>query len=70
MSVTVPDEFESWPFEARRFVLAEANGADDLRRAVNDIVGLPNDHQEDNAASFTKDELAAVLMALGGPEGA
>ena len=70
MSVTVPDEYEDWPFDARRFVLAEANTAVELREEVNAIVGLSNDEFEsDQAGSFTKDQLAAVLMALGGPQG-
>jgi hypothetical protein len=66
--VTVPEEYEEWPFEARRFVLAEANDTVALRRKIEEIVGLPHEDVEDNAGQFTKDELAAVLMALGGPE--
>lgn len=69
MSVDVPDEFDEWPFEARRFVLAEANDAKTLREAINGIVGLPNEkYRGDNAGQFTKEQLAAILMALGGPE--
>ena len=67
--VDVPDEYEAFPFEAKRFVLAEANTATDLRRAINNIVGLPNEGLEaDNASKVTKEELAAILMALGGPQ--
>jgi hypothetical protein len=67
--VDVPDEYEAFPFEAKRFVLAEANTVVEIRRAINNIVGLPNDEIEsDHANSFTKEELAAILMALGGPQ--
>ncbi|WEL29817.1 hypothetical protein [Haloferax volcanii] len=67
--VTVPDEFGEWPHDAKRFVLAEANSAIDLRVEINNIVGLSNDEfRSDNASSFTKEELAGILMALGGPE--
>lgn len=66
--IAVPDEFDDWPFDARRFVLAEANTAVELRDGINAIVGLSNDdYESDNAGQFTKDELAALLMALGGP---
>ena len=69
--VDVPDEYEAFPFEAKRFVLAEANTAVEIRRAINNIVGLPNEGLEsDSASNLTKEELAAILMALGGPQGA
>lgn len=67
--VTVPDEFDEWPFDAKRFVLAEANTVAGLREAIDGIVGLDSDEWlGDSANQFTKDQLAAVLMALGGPE--
>ena len=67
--VSAPEEYEEFPFEAKRFVLAEANTAVELRRAVNNIVGLSNEGLESgNASKLTKEELAAILMALGGPQ--
>jgi len=67
--VAVPPEFDDFPHEARRFVLSQANDAADIRVAINNRVGLSNDDLEaDRAGSFTKDELAAVLLALGGPD--
>lgn len=68
--VDVPDRWEDWPFEARAYVLAEANSAVELRESINSIVGMPNDEFEsDNALSLTKSEAAQILMALGGPNG-
>ena len=67
--IEVPDEYEEFPFEAKRFVLAEANTVVEIRRAINNIVGLPNEGLEsDSASNLTKEELAAILMALGGPQ--
>jgi len=67
--VDIPDEYEEFPFEAKRFVLAEANTVVEIRREINNIVGLPNEGLEsDSASNLTKEELAAILMALGGPQ--
>ncbi|QLH78643.1 hypothetical protein HZS55_15695 [Halosimplex rubrum] len=69
----VPEKFEGgdWPFEAKRYVLAEANTAADLRDEIDAMAGLPADEYPDNGAGrFTKDQLAAIVMALGGPRGA
>lgn len=70
--VEVPDEFSEWPHEARRFVLAEANTVADIRREIDGLVGLDSTGWKNNSdpGGFTKAELAAVLMALGGPEDA
>jgi len=66
----VPPEYEEWPFEARRYVLAEANTALELREEIDGIVGLNSETEgSDSVLQFTKDEAAAVLMALGGPQG-
>ncbi|WP_114578553.1 hypothetical protein [Saliphagus sp. LR7] len=67
----VPDEWEDWPFDARAYVLAEANNAIDLRREIEDIVGMEPIEEADNgkAGQFTKAQLAMILMALGGPGG-
>jgi len=70
MSVYLPPEADEWDFEARRYALSEANRAVDLRKEIDAIIG-----DEDptwtttgrEAGSFSKDELALVLLALGGP---
>jgi len=68
--LTIPDEFEDWPFEARQFVLAEANDALSLRKELDSLAGLNSeDLQKDQAGQFTKVQLATVVMALGGPNG-
>ncbi|WP_435075930.1 hypothetical protein [Halococcus sp. AFM35] len=66
----VPDEFDDWPFEAKAFVLAEANTTAELRKEICGLAGLSFDGMEsDKAGQFTKDEMATLVMALGGPDG-
>ena len=68
--LTVPDEFDDWPFDARKFVLAEANTTVDLRREICDLAGMSfDDVASDKAGQFTKDEMSVLVMALGGPDG-
>lgn len=69
MSLTVPDEADEWPHDAKRFVLAEANTAEDLRQEIDGIVGLEAEEYDGrSAAQFTKEQLAAIVLALGGPQ--
>lgn len=69
MSLTVPDEADEWPHDAKRFVLAEANSAIELREEIDGIVGLDaRDYGNGSAGQFTKEQLAAVVLALGGPQ--
>jgi len=60
MSVYLPPKADEWEFEARRYALSEANRAVDLREEIWTTTGR-------EPASFSKDELALVLLALGGP---
>lgn len=67
MNLEVPDGHDDWPFEARKFVLAEANEAADLRKEIDSLAGMT--HDDDGAhQSFTNDELAQLVIALGGPQ--
>jgi predicted alpha-1,6-mannanase (GH76 family) len=67
--LTVPDRFGEWPHDARRFVLAEANTAAEIRAEIDSVVGLDSTSWEDQTAlSLTKGEAAAILLALKGPE--
>ena len=68
LNLDVPDEYDEWPHDARAFVLAEANTAAELRTEIDSLAGLSSEWEADDCASFTKDELAAVVMALGGPQ--
>ena len=68
MNVEVPDEFDEWPFEARAFVLAEANTALDLRQEIDSLSGMEHDSDSDKANQFTKEELSQIVMALVGPQ--
>lgn len=68
LNLTIPDEADEWPHEARAFVLAEANTAADLRQEIDSLAGMTNDADDDKAAAFTKDELAQLVLALGGPQ--
>lgn len=68
-NIDVPAEYDDWPHDARAFVLAEANTAVDLREEINSLVGFTSeDLESDSAAQFTKEELAELIMALGGPQ--
>jgi len=68
MNIDVPDEFDEWPFEARAFVLAEANTAADLRQEIDSLAGMEHDTEMDTHQRFTNEELAQLVMALGGPQ--
>ena len=68
MSVDVPPEADEWEFEAKRFAISEANTAVEIREEIDGIVGLGGHWDRDQAATFTKDELAMLLLALGGPQ--
>lgn len=69
-NLEIPDEFDEWPHDARSFVLAEANTMEDLRKEVDSIVGFSSeDHRSDTAGQFTKEEMATLVLALGGPNG-
>ncbi|MFW6435939.1 MAG: hypothetical protein ACOCY1_06105 [Halovenus sp.] len=70
MSAELPEKAGDWPFEARHTALSEANTARDLREDIASIVGseIIDIPEESRAVSqFTKRELAAILLALGGP---
>lgn len=68
MNLDVPDEYEDWPFEARAFVLAEANTSAELRQEIDSLAGMEHDPDADAHQQFTNDELAQIVMALGGPQ--
>ena len=67
-NLEVPDEFNDWPHDARRFVLAEANSMEDLRKEMNALAGIPSEGKDLDGSSITKDEVAALVIALGGPQ--
>lgn len=68
MNLDVPAEFDDWPFEARAFVLAEANTASDLRQEIDSLAGMSHNTELDTHQRFTNEELALLVMALGGPQ--
>ena len=68
MSVDVPPKADEWEFEARRFAISESNTAAEIREEIDGIVGLGGHWDRDQASTFTKDELAMLLLALGGPQ--
>jgi len=70
MSVYLPPKADEWEFEAKRYALSEANRAVDLREEIDAIIGNDDPTWTTTGrepASFSKDELALVLLALGGP---
>lgn len=67
--LALPDELDEWPHEARKFVLAESNTLEDLRIEMNALAGIPSDVASDPGdSSITKEEVAALILALGGPQ--
>jgi hypothetical protein len=70
MSVELPAAADEWEFEARVYALIEANRAVDLREEIDAIAGIEDANWTTTGrepASFSKNELALVLLALGGP---
>lgn len=68
MNLDVPDEYDEWPHDARSFVLAESNTAVDLREEINSLAGMAGEFESANAGLFTKEDLAELVIALGGPQ--
>lgn len=71
MSVEMPDNTEDWPFEAKHTALSEANKAKEIRSEIAGIVGAELIRDPDDCSApgdFTKREMAAMLLALGGPQ--
>jgi hypothetical protein len=72
MSVEMPEKAEDWPFEAKHTALSEANTCNDIREEIRAIVGptmIDEGEEGRDASQFTKKEMAAILLALGGPQG-
>jgi hypothetical protein len=72
MSVELPDNAEDWPFEAKHTALSEVNTCQEIREEIRSIVGPEQirDRTDGRTASqFTRKEMAAILLALGGPQG-
>ena len=68
LNLEIPDEYDGWPHDAQAFVLAEANTSQELRQEIDSLVGMSHEPGTDVPQSFTKDELAQIVMALGGPQ--
>ena len=66
LNLDVPDEYDEWPHDARAFVLAEANTAQELRQEIDSLAGMEHKSDADAPQAFTTDELAQIVMALGG----
>ena len=63
--LSLPDDFDGYPFEAKVAVLAGENDQADLRAAVDNVLGRSDDTE--TPSNVTKGWLAACLLALGGP---
>lgn len=71
MTVSIPDEAEDWPFEAKAATVSKINGAADIREEIDTLAGISDPSWDDDTAranSFTKYELTLLLLALGGPQ--
>lgn len=72
MSVSLPPEADEWQFEAKRYAVSEANTAAEIRAEIDGILGDGEPRWGETGVDpghFTKDELAMLLLALGGPQG-
>ena len=70
LNLEVPEEFGEWPHEAKAFVLAEANETTDLRNEIHALAGIAGTVEDGTRAnSFSKEQLANLIIALGGPQG-
>jgi hypothetical protein len=69
LNLTIPDEADEWPHEARVVGIKEANEAQELRQEINSLVGMENDiNSQTDALWFSKAQLAQIVLALGGPQ--
>lgn len=65
VSLTLPDGWEDLDYDLRVTLLAAQNKQADIRDAVDAMIHKQN---EGNPSNVRKEWLAAVLLALGGPE--
>jgi len=71
MSASMPENAADWPFEARVTALAQHNTSVDIRKEIDNIIGLSNprwDASNSDSGHFNKEELSLLLLALGGPQ--
>lgn len=64
-TIEVREGFEDAPHEVKALMLKEANTQEDLRAAVDGMIGASAAGKDYNV---TKEWLAVCLLALGGPE--
>lgn len=62
-TLSVPEGFDQYDHDVKRMLLAQNDQAT-LRAAVDGVIGHTDDG---NPANVTKEWLAVVLLALGGP---
>ena len=69
LNLTVPDEADEWPHEARTVALEQRHSGAELREEIDSLVGMG--HKSDDPQDpfyFDKSELAKIVLALGGPQ--
>jgi len=60
----LPDDFDEQTYEVKVIMLSHMT-AEDLRNDIDRITKI--ERSNDNFNQFSKDEMAAVILALGGP---
>lgn len=66
--LNIPDEFDTWPEGAKHLQLVKHNDLKDLRKELDALAGLEvGEYDPSTAATFTKADVAQLLMELGGP---
>jgi hypothetical protein len=66
--MTLPPEFESLGHEEKLRALTRKSGAT-IRTEIDRLLGIPNtEYSGSQPYQFSKEELATVLLGLGGPE--
>lgn len=64
----VPD-LEGVPYEHRSAIIAQKNEVGKVRAEIDGIVGLDSSEwNPKNPGQFSKEDLAELLLALGGPQ--
>lgn len=69
MSLDYPSAYDKLEYDERVEVISAMNSNAELRTEIDDIVGLDHDWYSGQASHFTSDDMAALVIALGGPRG-
>lgn len=67
-----PDGLDSMDYEMKLVAICNKNTTDQIRKEIDSIVGLDSsewdEYSSTNSAQFKKEQLAEIMIALGGPQ--